>query len=113
MYWPWKRPYRDVVRRQLSLFVDDHAELIRTARMALDEYHRSSDAELAQISYADHDDFSEDVEIALRNMCDAYASRLDSATARRYRREFSRQARRAFRDLIPELNLLGTLNSDD
>ncbi len=111
--WPWKRPYRDVVRRQLTLFADDNAMLIGRARQALDEYHGASDAELAQASYADHDDYSEDVELALRLMCDSYAARLEPATARRYVREFSRQARRSYRDVIPDLNMLRTLDTDD
>lgn len=104
---PWQRPFRDLVRRQLALFDADNESLIRRARTALQEYHDERDPSIALLSYADHDGLSEEVELRLYAMCQNYAERLDARTSRRYIREFDRQSRAAYRDLVPDLNLFG------
>lgn len=109
---PWRRQFRDVVRRQLALFEQEHHAVIDQARSALRGYHEEADPHLAQLAYAEHDDVSEDIEIALNEMCMTYASRLDAAATHRYLREFDRQARDAYRDLVPHLNLYGRQDYD-
>ena len=81
--------------------------MIERARASLRAYHDEHDPELAQLAYADHDDASEDIEIALHTMCTSYASTLAPGQARRYLRAFDRQARDAYRDVAPHLNLYG------
>ncbi len=112
LHLPWKRPFRDLVRRQLAIFAQDHAVSITAARKALQEFHTEPDPELAQVSYAQHDDTAEDIELALHAMWSTYEQGLEPTPARRYTREFMRQARAAYGDLVPELTLYGRLDEE-
>lgn len=103
----FRRPFRDVVRRQLALFHDDQHELVTRARRKLRDYHAERDPELAQEHYADHDLLADAVEDGLYDMCVRYASTLEQPARSRYVREFDHQARRSYRDVIPQLDIYG------
>jgi hypothetical protein len=89
------------------MFQDEHGDLVSRGRASLRAYHDESDPDLALERYAEYDDLSEDVEEHLYDMCVHFAGTLESHMRRRYVREFDRQARRAYGDLIPQLNLFG------
>lgn len=98
-----RRRFRDVVRRQLSLFAEGHGDLVEEARAALASYHASPDPVEAQAHYGRYDDLAEDVEEALYDMCDRFAESLGDDVRVHYVAEFDRQARRCYGDLIPRL----------
>jgi len=104
MIWPFgKRRFQEVVSRQLTLFASDRAELVTRARTALQEYDASPDPTLAQMLYAEYDDLAEDVELRLYEMCEYLLDTIEDPFRTEYLREFDRQARRAYGDLIPRL----------
>lgn len=108
-----RRQFRDVVSRQLRLFAQEHGDVAEQARRALAAYDAEADPHAAVDSYAAYEDLSEDVEEHLYDMCDAFALSLEGASERRYRREFDRQAKRTYGDVIPRLNVLQPRRSDD
>lgn len=102
--WPFRsRTFRDLVDRQLSIFATDHAALVEEARAALAQYQTERDPAAAQSHYGDHDELAESVEDLLDEMYRNFASTLEPAAARAYRREFARRAREAYGDLLPRL----------
>lgn len=103
--WPFdRRRFRDVVQRQLALFADEHAELAAQAREALRQYSAARDEVDGQLAYARYDDLAEDVEELLYDMCERFGATLDDRLTAAYVREFDRQARRAYGDLLPRLS---------
>ena len=104
MRWPWqRRRFRELVTRQLAIFEEDHAELIEDARRELDAYAHEHDAAAAQERYGDHDSLASDVEDELDAIFRNWRDTLDPAAEAEYRREFARQARARYGDLLPRL----------
>lgn len=102
--WPFTRsPLRDVARRQLTLFAEDHDDLVVAARDALAQASSDPDPQSSQEHYGTYDILAEGVEDALDACFSAYASTLEEPNLSRYRRAFAREARRAYGDLLPRL----------
>lgn len=99
-----RRPFRDIVQRQLALFAADQSDLVARASQALAAYNADPDTAEAQKQYAEYDDAREDIRDGLLEMRDRYSWTMDESLQERYLREFDRQARQAYRDLIPELS---------
>ena len=98
-----RRKFRALVRTQLALFEADHGVDVARAREAASEAFRSGDVGAGIDHYAASDDLSEDLQDALETMVDTYAAALDEAVARDYVREFERQAKAAYGDVVPRL----------
>lgn len=88
-----RRPFADLIARQLDLFAEEHAELLRDADTALAAYN-AAPADEAEERYGDFRDLAAEGEELLADLRDAYARTLDEDTAERYREEFDREVRR-------------------
>jgi hypothetical protein len=97
-----RRPFRDVLRRQLDLFEQDHAELLRAAEEAERAYDRA-DRDDAGERYAAYDDLVEDGTEALAQLRDAYAATLDDDVAGVYEDAFHRAVAKRFPRFAPGL----------
>ena len=95
-----RRRFRELARRQLAIFAEEHSAKVTEARAALRAYDDERDPQEALQRYADHDDLSEDVELILTEMCERYAATLDQRMARRYVKVFTREARKVYGDLL-------------
>jgi hypothetical protein len=83
----------DVIERQLDLFADEHAGLIRDTEAALAAYDRSSRDE-AENRYGDYLDLVETGTDELLALRDNFAATLDEAPAEEYRELFNRSVRK-------------------
>jgi len=89
-----RRPrFSEVIARQLDLFEEEHAELIRDTDAALAAYNGATKDE-AEERFGDYRDLVAEGEEALAGLRDAYAGTLDEETADAYREEFDREVRR-------------------
>lgn len=88
-----RRPFADLIERQLDLFEEAHAELVRSTEAALAAYNAAPTDE-AEERYGDFRDLAAEGEELLADLRDAYAATLDDDTAERYRVEFDREVRR-------------------
>ena len=103
--WPFSRQsFREVVDRQLSIFAQDHGDLVERARAALASYHAQPDVREAQEAYGEHDELAEEVEELLDDMYRNFASTLEPAAANTYRKQFARRAKATYGDLLPRLS---------
>jgi hypothetical protein len=93
-----RRPFTDLVDRQLELFAGEHGALLEACERALDDY-RESDRDDAEERYGDYVDAVDEARAALEEMRDTYAATLDAATADGYRAAFDAAARRRFPEL--------------
>ena len=84
-----RRPFRDLVRRQLDLFEQDHAALLEACGRAERAYDEA-DRDDAEERYAAYDDLVEDGTVALAAIRDAYAATLDEQQAAAYEDAFHR-----------------------
>jgi hypothetical protein len=94
--------FGELVRRQLELFADDEAELLREA----DEAERAYDAaerDEAEEAYGDYQLVLESVVDRLEEIRDSYASTLDADAAEAYAQAFGRAARKRFPNLPAQL----------
>ncbi len=93
-------PFRDVIGRQLDLFVEDEADLLEECR---DRYraYESADREDREETYGDFSDAVETATEALADMRDRFARTLDAEAAEVYEDSFNRAVRRRW----PELGL--------
>lgn len=108
--WPFRhRRFRELVDRQLSIFADDHAELVEQARAALRAYWSEQDASDSLEHYGNHDELAAEVEELLDDMYRHFAATLDGPARRAYRATFAKRAKAAYGDLLPRL----TFDSDD
>jgi hypothetical protein len=82
-----------VIERQLALFVEDNAELIRECDQAEEAYDRADRAE-AEERYGDYVDLVETGTELLADLRDAYAATLAEDAAEAYEREFHREVGR-------------------
>ena len=93
-------PFRDVIGRQLDLFVEDEADLLEDCR----EKHRlyeQADREDREEAYGDFVDTVETATEALADMRDRFARTLDEDRAESYEDSFNRAVRKRW----PELGL--------
>jgi oligoendopeptidase F len=93
-------PFRDVIARQLDLFVEDEADLLEECRERFDVYQHA-DREDREEAYGDFSDAVETATEALADMRDRFARTLDEDAAEEYEDTFNRAVRRRW----PELGL--------
>jgi hypothetical protein len=88
--------FRDVVDRQLDLFAEDQAELLREAEEA-DAAWTEADRDDSEELYGDYQLVVDTVGERLYDLRETYASTLDDVTAAGYRDSFNRAALKRFR----------------
>ena len=93
-------PFRDVIARQLELFVEDEAGLLGECREKFRAY-QSADREDREEAYGDWVDVVEVATEALADMRDRFARTLDEDAAETYENSFNRAVRKRW----PELGL--------
>jgi predicted phage gp36 major capsid-like protein len=93
-------PFRDVIGRQLDLFVEDEADLLEECRDKAREYERAP-REDAEEAYGDYVDAIETATEALADMRDRFARTVDEDAAGEYEDAFNRAVRKRW----PELGL--------
>jgi len=95
-------PFRDVIARQLDLFVDDEAELLAECREKFRAY-QSADREDREEAYGDWVDVVEAATEALADMRDRFARTLDEDAAEKYEDSFNRAVRKRWSELGLEI----------
>ncbi len=95
-------PFRDVIGRQLDLFVEDEAELLEDCRDKHRLYERA-DREDREEAYGDFVDAVETATEALADMRDRFARTLDEDRAESYEDSFNRSVRKRWRELGLEI----------
>ena len=93
-------PFRDVIARQLDLFVEDEADLLEECRDKFRIYHHA-DREEREEAYGDWVDVVEAATEALADMRDRFGRTLDEDAAETYEDSFNRTVRKRW----PELGL--------
>jgi hypothetical protein len=93
-------PFRDVIARQLDLFVEDEADLLEECREKSRAYERA-DREDREEAYGDWSDVVETATEALADMRDQFGRTLDEDVAETYEDSFNRAVRKRW----PELGL--------
>jgi hypothetical protein len=93
-------PFRDVIARQLDLFVEDEADLLEECRDKYRLYERA-DREDREEAYGDFVDVVEAATEALADMRNRFSRTLDEDTAEVYENTFNRAVRKRW----PELGL--------
>jgi hypothetical protein len=93
-----RKPFADLVRRQLDLFETDDAELLAEAGEA-DAAWTKAGADETEELYGDYQLVVDAVGERLYDIREAYASTLDEGAAGTYRAEFDRAALKRFRRL--------------
>lgn len=84
-----RRPFRDVIERQLALFAKEHADLIADVRVAERAYDRAERDE-AEERYGGYSDLVETATETLADLRDHFASTLDEEAAEIYCAAFNR-----------------------
>jgi hypothetical protein len=87
--------FGDLVRRQLDLFAEDEAELLREAEEAERAYD-GSEREEAEEVYGDYQLVLESIADRLGEVRDTYAATLDEDAAEQFTSSFDRAARKRF-----------------
>jgi hypothetical protein len=95
-----RNPFRDVIARQLDLFVEDEADLLEECRDRFRAYERTG-REDTEEAYGDFSDAVETATEALAGMRDRFARTLDDDAAETYGDSFNRAVRKRW----PELGL--------
>jgi hypothetical protein len=93
-------PFRDVIARQLDLFVEDEADLLEECRERFRAYN-GADREDREELYGDFSDAVETATEALADMRDRFARTLDEDAAETYEGSFNRAVQKRW----PELGL--------
>jgi hypothetical protein len=93
-------PFRDVIARQLDLFVEDEADLLEECRERFRIYDRA-DREDREETYGDFVDAVETATEALADMRDRFKRTLDEDAGETYEDAFNRAVRKRW----PELGL--------
>jgi hypothetical protein len=93
-------PFRDVVARQLDLFVEDEADLLEECRDRFRVYN-DADREDREEAYGEFSDAVETATEALADMRDRFGRTLDEDAAEAYEDSFNRAVRKRW----PELGL--------
>ena len=94
--------FGDLVRRQLDLFAEDEAALLREAETAARTYDEA-EREDAEEAYGDYQLVLESVVERLEELRDTYATTLDGDSRDAYEQAFGRAARKRFPTLPSEL----------
>ena len=92
----------DLVRRQLDLFEEDEAELLREAETAVRAYDEA-ERDDAEEAYGDYQLVLESVVESLEELRDTYAMTLDDDSRDTYEQAFDRAARKRFPTLTAGL----------
>lgn len=95
-----REPFRDVIVRQLDLFVEDEADLLEECREKFRLYERAP-REDTEDAYGDFADVVETATEALADMRDRFARTLDEDSAEAYEDAFNHAVRKRW----PELGL--------
>ena len=90
--------FGELIRRQLDLFAEDEAGLLREAAEAERTYD-TAERELAEEAYGDYQLVLEAIADALGELRDTYAATLDGDMRVAYENAFDRAANRRFRSL--------------
>ena len=93
-------PFRDLIARQLELFVEDEADLLEECRDRFRAYERAA-REDTEEAYGDFVDLVETATEALADMRDRFAGTLDEDAAEAYEDSFNRAVQKRW----PELGL--------
>ena len=93
-------PFRDVIARQLDLFVEDEADLLEECRDKFRSYERAPRDETEE-AYGDFVDAAETATEALADMRDRFARTLDEDATEAYEDSFNRAVQKRW----PELGL--------
>ena len=93
-------PFRDLIARQLDLFVEDEADLLEECRERFRTY-QTADREDREEMYGDFSDAVETATEVLADMRDRFARTLDEDPAEAYEDSFNRAVRKRW----PELGL--------
>jgi len=84
-----RRPFADVISRQLDLFVREESDLIRECEEAEGAYNAAPRDE-AEERYGDYVDLVETATELLADLRDHFAATLDEETSEAYEAEFNR-----------------------
>jgi hypothetical protein len=90
--------FGELVRRQLDLFVEDEADLLREAEVA-ERMYDGADRDSAEEAYGDYQLVVEAIADALAERRDTYAATLSDDARAAYEKEFDRAANRRFRSV--------------
>jgi hypothetical protein len=91
-----RRPFGELIRRQLDLFQADHAGLIRQLDRAERAYD-DADRDEAEERYGDYVDLLDTGIESLARTRDSYAATLDEEAAEAYADEFNRAVLKRFK----------------
>ncbi len=94
--------FGEVIRRQLDLFVQDHADVLNEVSMRLERYN-AADRDEAEELYGDYVDAVETGTELLADIRDHYATRLSDEDSERYEREFTRAVAKRLPEYAVEL----------
>lgn len=97
-----RRPFTDLVERQLRIFATEHGALLDACEEALRAYD-TAPADEAEERYGRYADLADDARDALEGIREAYAATLDEERADAYREAFTAEARRRFPGIAAEL----------
>ena len=92
-----RKPFADLIDRQLAFFEQEHAALLEEARRAERAYD-DADREDATERYAEYDDLVDTGTELLAGIRDAYSATLDEETAEAYEAAFNAAVARRFPD---------------
>ena len=95
-----RESFRDLIARQLDLFLEDEADLLEECREKARAYERAP-REDAEEAYGDYADAIETATEALADMRDRFTRTLDEDAAEAYEDSFNRAVRKNW----PELGL--------
>ena len=95
-------PFRDVIARQLDLFVEDEADLLEECREKFRSYENAP-REDAEEAYGDFVDAVETATEALADMRDRFARTLGEDAAETYEGAFNRSVRKRWAELGLEI----------
>ena len=95
-------PFREVIARQLDLFVEDEAYLLEECRQKFSAYQHAA-REDREEAYGDFSDAVETATEALADMRDRFARTLDGDAAETYEDSFNRAVRKRWPDLGLEI----------
>jgi hypothetical protein len=90
-----RRPFHDLVGRQLDVFASDEVSLLDDAAEA-DAAWTSAPADESEELYGDYQLVVDAISDRLHDIRETYAASLDESTADDYRAAFDRAARRRF-----------------
>jgi hypothetical protein len=85
--------FRDVIARQLDLFLDEHADVVQECDERLAVYN-AADRDEAEELYGDYVDAVETGTEILADMRDRFGSTLEETDAEQYESEFNRAVRK-------------------